>query len=227
MRRIVMVTMVVALTGGCLTQQIEQRLYLDPQGGLSWTVLQQEVRSDARGPSGRAAEEQSFLDRARAAEHGVARAFDALGARRVETLVLRERRPYAVFTSAEMGPVDRVLETFLRRLGVEARAGLLRQGASRHLELVFRPGDGEADVDEDEPALALADDLEAFRFVLTSGRFTAAEGFRLDDDHRAAVMLDPEEGDPERLGDEVVYRLSWISAADEGEFDGPGEPGVR
>jgi hypothetical protein len=214
MKRVALVTTAAAaaLFAGCLEQRVEQVLYLDPQGGVTWSVLQQEVRSDEQDTEKRAAEERAFLARARAGGHRIARAFDSLGALRVDTRVLREERPYAVWTEARLGRVDAVLETFLRTVGVPARAELREEGNLRRLELALRP-DAVLPSDEDHPAEALVDEAAAYRFVLTEGRFVEAAGFRLEDDDRVAVMLDPDDEEMERRDGDVVYRLAW-SAGD-------------
>lgn len=59
----------------------------------------------------------------------------------------------------------------------------------------------------ESPVLALIEDLEAYRIVLTDGQFVASEGFRISPDGRTAVPLEPTRapGAPWRVS------LTWVS----------------
>ncbi len=57
------------LATGCLVGETTHGLYLDPDGGVTWTVRQQDVRSNSE--ERRAEEEESFLANVRAGRHAV------------------------------------------------------------------------------------------------------------------------------------------------------------
>src|SRR5262245_49539960 len=70
-----LVLLAVPLTSACIVKETTHRLYLSPRGALTWTVLEQDVRSTESNPANRASEEQAFLDGVASGTHS---AFDAL-----------------------------------------------------------------------------------------------------------------------------------------------------
>jgi len=213
MKRLAILAAAAVLTGGCLVQQNRHTFYLDPDGAVTWTVVQEEIRSDATDPARRDDEEQTFLRAARLGQHAVARALDELGAERVDSRIVRDRRPFLVVTEARFDAVDELLETFLRRLGVPAWGKLRVDADGGRLELTFRPDDEVGTDEVDDPVWALLEPFEGYRFVLTEGRFTEAEGFRLEAQETAAVMLAPDDETTVNRDGEATYVLNWTAAS--------------
>ena len=66
-----------ALCGGCLQKDMTQSIYLAP-GGVVWSVIERDVRSDTREPAGRIGEESDYFLAASAGNHPVAQALRRL-----------------------------------------------------------------------------------------------------------------------------------------------------
>ena len=78
---------------------------------------------------------------------------------------------------------------------------ILRHRSSH--EIGFAPSSYEA-------VESLVADHEQYRFVLTEGKFVEAEGFRLNKNDTAAVLI---EVDPNAF-DEAVHTLTWSRSGD-------------
>jgi len=194
------------LTAACIDQNNRHIFYLDADGAVTWTVVQEEIRSDAEDKLDRIREEREFLQTVDRNEHDVARAFGRLGALWVDTQLVRAERPYVVVTEARFESVARALEEFLLRVGFEAEAHLEAEGDRMRLTFSYGELENDAEGSEDDEVLAsLIDDHENYRFVLTEGKFIDAEGFRLEDQDTAAVLVAVDENDE----GQAVHSLTW------------------
>jgi hypothetical protein len=195
----------ILILGSCLSGETLHDLYIDPDARVTWTVTERDVRSTAGEAEG-LHEERDWLEAVRAGDHPVARALRRAGARRVSTAVVRDDRPYTVVTTGTFDGLDEALGGLFEGLGVAHEIDLSRSpdGALR-LDLAIR-GSEEAlpEHEGDDSVLALATDLEGYRFVLTSGAFVEAEGFTLEHDDTVARMIDRTPADGVER-----YRLAW------------------
>jgi hypothetical protein len=189
---------------GCLLKTTTHRLYLSPQGALTWSVLEQDVRSTETGPLDRAAEEDAFLDGVRSATHPTLEALRRLAPSDTWLRLLRADRPYTVLTEAHFERVDVVIEQLLNELHIPGTASLQRAGDEWSLGISIDLTAMDAD-DQPSQIAALIEELDCYRLVLTEGRFTAAIGFAIVDDG-AAVALKPEQVPTDRP---AQLRLSW------------------
>ncbi len=196
------------LATGCLVDETTHGLYLHPDGGVTWTVRQEDVRSDSE--ERRTAEEETFLANVRVERHAVALAFDLLAARRVETRILRDARPYTVVTRARFARIDRVLQGLLDGLCVRADVELHREGDEMRLSVDYSPDPtDDCESDREEILSALVQEPEHFRFVLAEGQFVEAEGFEIAHDGLLARGLSPSEEEVENHHGTLFYSLTW------------------
>jgi hypothetical protein len=216
MKRTLTLAVVGLMAVGCLTHEARHVFYVDPDGSVTWTVLQEEVRSDASDRRERDREEEAWQDAVRCGEHPVAKALSRLGPRWVESRFVRDRSPYTVVTEARFDSLATALERFLRGLGLEATAELWFEEDLTHLRFSFsEPEQEEADDGRggaEEHLDALLEDVERYRFVLTGGKFVAAEGFRLEANETAAVLLERSDEEIDASRGAAVYSLTWASA---------------
>jgi hypothetical protein len=189
---------------GCLVKTTTHRLYLTPQGTLTWSVLEQDARSTETSPLDRAAEEYAFLDGVRSATHPALEALTRLGPYQTSLQLIRADRPYTVLTDARFERVDLVIERLLRELHLPGAASLQRAGDEWTLSISI---DLAAMVPDDQPSpiAALIEELDCYRLVLTEGRFTEATGFAIVDDG-SVVELTPEHVPTDRP---AQLQLSW------------------
>jgi len=195
---------------GCLTGNARHLLYLEPDGAVTWSVFQESVRWHGDDPTVRAEQERAFLDDVRAERHPVAAALRELGAPWTSTQLVRDRRPYSVVTEARFDSVDDAFGGLLRRLGLLEESELRRDGTSTTWILDCVVDQAGAVPGEDRVEALLAE-VENYRFVLTSGRFTQAVGFALTDEETTAILQDPASFDENGC---ARYELSWTDAPD-------------
>ena len=190
-------------SGACLKLETAHVLYLAPSGAVTWTVHDRDVHSDEADRAKRAEEESVFLRAVHNREHHPLLALEALGGRNATTELLRTERPWEVLTTARFDRIDTMIDSLLRELGVQGRASLSSAGGRTTLRVHWSEGDaGEPET----PAVALIEELHAYRVVLTGGRFVAAEGFAIGTDGRTAVPVES----PSPNSSEWQVSLTWV-----------------
>jgi hypothetical protein len=205
-KALTLVAAAMVLTAACINQNNRHIFYLDPDGAVTWTVVQEEIRSDAEDKLERIQEEREFLKAVDRGEHDVARAFGRLGALWVDAQLVRAERPYTVVTEARFESVARAMEEFLTRVGLEAAAHLETDGDLMRLTFCYREVEDEAEGSEDDEVVEnLIGDHEAYRFVLTEGKFIDAQGFRLEAGDTAAVLVEVDENNDGA----AIHSLTW------------------
>lgn len=206
----------VAMTGatGCLVKQTTHTIHLSPEGTVEWVVIEREIRSDEPDPAARAREEQAYLAAARLGTHVVAEAFALLGPSDVQAVIYRDERPFLVVTQARFERLDWLGRRVLERMGAPGESRL--EAVPEGLRWTFvagpePPDDGSDDV-EHSPLDALVEAADAYRVVLTEGRFVDAVGFTIVD-RGTAAMLDQgtaEDADTDR----IELSLTWTARQD-------------
>ena len=161
-------------------------LYLSPDGEVRWVVDESGVRSDEEEEGKRLDEEQAYIGAALVGAHRSAQGLLAIAPEGpVQTTVLRDERPFHVVTDARFARVDRALDRLFRTSGLQGSAELTTEEDAVRLHMRFdfrRPTEA-----RDTPALALLEEFEDFRFVLTRGHFVAGGGFEVPDRSRAVL----------------------------------------
>ena len=193
---------------GCLTDETSHTLYLHPDGSITVSVLQFNIRSDGETAHARLKEENEFLVDARGNAHPVAEELQDLGAHSIRTTILRDERPYAVLTEGRVASIELLIREIL---GAESdgtvHVNFERIDSEMRLTLTC-----ERDP-YSEDAVTSCDELhEAFSeepLILTEGRFTRATGFEINDTGRRARMLSEDELDLNSDKTSVVYSLVW------------------
>jgi hypothetical protein len=195
---------------GCLVNETENILYLDPDGSVAWVTLEKDIRSNEEDPEERRREEQLFLDAWARGEHEVAVEMAELGALSVDCQLVRPERPFMVVTSARFAAVDEALQRYFEKLEVrnEARLEWLPDATGLTWRIWV---DDEADLSEPEDLSELEsdDDPPLFRLVLTQGRFLDATGFEIDDDGTVATMPGSPDGLTVDEDGAVTLSLTW------------------
>ncbi|HUS22042.1 MAG TPA: hypothetical protein VMZ66_08545, partial [Aeromicrobium sp.] len=199
--------LVVAAASGCLRKEVAHTVYLGPSG-VVWAVTESGVRSDEHEPSDRRRAEYEYAVAATAGVHPIAEAFHRLGAQSVTATWLRRERPYAVMTEARFADVRQLALALLDDVGAQGEVGVTREACRTRLEARINADEG-PDTTPDSPVDGLLADLYAYRFVLTDGRFVAADGFEIREDGAVAVP------DREKAAADGVLLLS-LTWADDG-----------
>lgn len=189
MRTKVIVALGIVLSlAGCILKSTHHTVYLEPDGAVVWTVLEEDVRSDAEPPAERDREESEWLAAAREGTGDVARGLGLLGGE-ATTRVLRGERPFAAWTEARFAGVEEPARRLVEGLGLPGRVEVTSRGDERGIALEIDLAAVDESAEVDDALVALLDGIEGARIVLVEGRFTAAEGFALDEDGRVARPL--------------------------------------
>lgn len=193
---------------GCLVKETTHTLYLDADGSLVWQVLDRDVRSDESDPEKRAAEEREYVEQASLGRHDVAEGLRVLGPNSVDTVMLRDQRPYTTMTTARFPAIDAMARELLYRLGISGTVDYETSGEEHRLTVCIDLTEDDADPPGEGEAVALVEDIDSYRIFLTDGVFTEAEGFELHDNGRSATIAKLDETALEE-GDTLLLRLVW------------------
>ena len=194
----------ISATTGCLRVETSHTLYLSPSGAVTWTVHQRDVHSDEESAAARAAEESAFVQAVRNQTADVVTALDAIGGRSVTTELLRDQRPYEAATSGGFASIDTLLTSMMREFGVRGGATLAQAGERTTLTVRWTEDERP---EPETPAVALLDELDAYRIVLTDGRFVATEGFAISEDRRIATPA----AQPVAVDGQQQVSLTWTT----------------
>jgi len=205
-RKVAAVAVAALVASGCLLKKVEHTWYLEPLSAeVTWTVLEHDVRSDAKTPADRMTEELEYWNAVQATAHPVAQGFREFGALDVRTRVLRDRVPYSVITDATFPTIDEVGRRLIVLSGLTGSSVLERDGDLTQWTLTVRDPHTEEST-ASEAVTALISDLDTLRVVLTDGRFESAKGFTLDSDCRVARIDDLDDESGELM---IVLQLRW------------------
>lgn len=190
-------------SSACLASRTSHVLYLSPSGAVTWTVHDQDVHSDEADRSKRAQEEADFLRAIQNRTHGPLLALEAIGGRNAASELTRTQRPWDAVTTAQFDRIDTLFAALLREVGVRGRASLSSDADRTTLRVQWTDDEP---VSEETPVLELVEALDAYRVVLTEGRFVAAQGFVISEDGRTATLA----GQTPSVGSEPYVSLTWI-----------------
>jgi hypothetical protein len=213
MRRTLVVLSLAALAAACIVKSTTHTLYLESDASVTWTVLEDQVHSDTTEPAESFSEEQRFLDAITAGEHPVALALANLGGRDLCTTVLRDRRPFTVYTRACFPSLEGLAQALLDQLGLPGTATLSVNDGVSTLRLNLDIDEVAEGDDDERPVLALVEDADAYRLVASSARFVAASGFAIEDDGRTVRFDLPSEEEILARGGSLEVSLSWVEGA--------------
>ena len=195
---------VLALTG-CLRSEVTHTIYLSPSGA-AWSAMEKDVRSDESDPFKRSSEEHDYVLAGRVERQPIAVALRRLGAAPVTTTWLRRERPYTLVTEGHFTDLRQLAVSMLRDAGVDGDATLVSTGCRTTFTVRIDLESGTSA--EGETALdALLADPDAYRLVLTQGRFVSADGFVIEPDG-AVATLDPKKSPVDGV---LTMTLTWTS----------------
>jgi len=190
-------------SSACVKSRTSHVLYLSPSGAVTWTVHDQDIHSDEPDRSKRAQEETDFLRAVQNRTHGPLLGLEAIGGRNATTELARLERPWDAVTTAQFDRIDLLFGSLLREIGISGRASLSSDAGRSTLRVQWTEDEPAS---EETPVLELAETLDAYRLVLTEGRFVAAEAFVISEDGRTATLS----AQTPSLGSEEYVSLTWI-----------------
>jgi hypothetical protein len=191
---------------GCLRQEVTHTIYVGPSS-VVWSAIERDVRSDHNVPADRLREEQDYTLAVGAGAHPIAKSLQRLGGRRVTTTWLRRERPYSVMTEGTFADARELVLAILRAAQAQGDVALTIEGCETRLGIRVDPQSPPGSTD-DRALDGLVTDLAGYRFILTEGRFTAADGFLIEDDGAVAVP------DPKKVPVDGILTLALTWAND-------------
>ena len=198
-------------SGGCLLKDVSETWYIAEDGAVTWTVIEKDVRSDAKSAVDRQNEEMGYYEAVVKEDHPIARGFRATGAADIRTRVLRGELPYTVVTEGRFTGLDVLGQRLIAATDLEGTSAIVRDGDAWEWTFSVRDADTpEGDPSANDDADALLNDMDTWQAVLAGGRFESAQGFTLSSDKRVATF---DENQFKDAADDVVIvlKLRWTT----------------
>jgi hypothetical protein len=203
---------------GCLLKDRTDTWYLEPNGVVTWSVLEKDIRSDAKAAADRQTEEGTYMADVRNQVHPIARGFRALGAAEIRTKILRGSVPYSVVTEARFASLEVMGQTIIVRSGLSGSSILERDAVGATWTLTIRDPHAPDTPDQgDQDLSSVIEGLAGLKVTLTDGRFLAAgtQGFDISSDGRVATLLaDKDDEKAFEDGALIVKKLKWTVRPD-------------
>lgn len=215
-KRSLILAVLVATSLGCFEIQGKHTIYLEPDGTVTWSVLEEEIRLDGETLEERRRAADEFLDLVAANGHAAAVSLAALHPSSLNTRILREEAPQAILTEAHFPGIDRVYQNLYDLYDLPALAELESDEDRTRLRIwMWKGGEDEDEPDGSEESERVSLEILAAligecRIVLTEGRFVEATGFEILQNGRVAVPADFETTEEQDEGYvPVVLSLTW------------------
>ncbi len=200
------------LSGGCLVKDTTATLCLEPDGSVTWTVIERNIHATGDAPADRQREEEEFMAEVAADRHPNAVAFRDMGGTDARTDVISSRWPFAVLTEARFPDIARVVQNYFDRAGMKVESTLRRDGTRTTWTLVLDMSDEtESGGSDASGSLDAMPDAELPIVVIQHGQFIDATGFDISDDGRLARPQDQSKRDWDREP-RLVLSLTWVAA---------------
>jgi hypothetical protein len=107
--------------GACIQRDVTEAWYVDANGGVTWVIQEQNVRSDAQSPVDRRTEEGEYWLAVQQDRHGMAEGLRELRGDGMRTVILRAESPYAVQTEARFRGLDILGQRLIAAIGATQR----------------------------------------------------------------------------------------------------------
>jgi len=200
-------------SAGCLVKDTETTFCLEPNGTVTWTVLETNIHGTGDTPAERQREEDEFMAAASSGKHPNAAAFAAIGGLDIRTDVVSARWPFAVITEARFPDISQAFQRFFDQAGeIQGTSRLERHGDRTTWSMTIEcdpdaPQTG-SDTSEGTPASLFDDDQPVF--FIRHGQFVEAVGFDISDDGRVATMTKQDDHDWDKEP-RLSLSLTWVA----------------
>lgn len=200
-------------SAGCLVKDTATTFCLEPNGAVTWTVLETNIHGTGDTPAERQREEDEFMAAVNDGRHPNAAAFAALGGCDIRTEVVSAHWPFAVRTEARFPDIAEAFQRFFDQTGeLHATSRLERHGdqTTWSITVEYDPDAPQADSQDSEtvPASLLDDDEPVF--FIRHGQFVEAVGFDISDDGRVATMKKQDDHDWDKEP-KLALSLTWTA----------------
>ena len=196
------------LSSACLVREVEHVIHIYPDGSARWTIRENGVHSDQEDRGKAREEEIAWVDAMKVATTPEQRLLVVLGPLEAPTsVVLDDEAPMAAWMEARYESVEDVARRFAMLVDREADVAMTADGPLR--TLTIRIDTTDEDDEDAEEILGGTPAIDSLRFVLSSGRFVAAEGFTLEDGTIAELDASrPDCAEPSDDG-KRTWSLTW------------------
>ncbi|HXV78101.1 MAG TPA: hypothetical protein VD788_17455 [Candidatus Polarisedimenticolaceae bacterium] len=205
----------VATSVGCLAGKTTSTVYIETDDSISWTILETDVRSNADEAAMRERQEREFIRAAKRGEHDTVGGFDLLAPDEVDTVILRDERPFSVATTARFRSLERLARTVLDVLEVGGQVRIETTDELTRLEVeIDLPEADRQTAAGDEGSAAGESWFEELEIVVADGRFVESRGFVQAADDRVRFAASDELLRMAAAADgRLVLSLAWTHDA--------------
>lgn len=191
----------------CIQEENSVTWFLDPNGQVTWSILEKNVRSDSKSRDERQTEESQFIVAARVHQQPAMTGLQRLGASNLKDQILQDKPPYSVLTEGYFPSFEVLGRRLLAVYGMTGTSVVSRDDEKWiwTLTIAYAPEEY-SDQDTAELTALLGDKLHV---ALREGEFIEADGFSINDDKRLAELSGDLVEPRDRDDPPIVLKLVW------------------
>ena len=174
------------LSSACIQEDNIVTWFLDPNGQVTWSILERNVRSDSKTRDERQTEESQFIIAARVHQHPAMTGLQRLAASDIKDSILQDKPPYTVMTEGQF----RNLEEMGRRLFLAYRikgTSVVSHDREKWIWTLTIESVPKEMSDQDTAELTALVGTK-LHVALREGEFVEATGFTINEDRRLAEL---------------------------------------
>ncbi len=201
------VSVLLLLVSACIQEDNTVTWFLDPNGEVTWSILERNIRSDSQNRDERLTEESQFIVAARGHQHPAMTGLQRLAASNIKDSILQDKPPYSVMTEGHFKSLEEMGRRLFVAYGIKGTSVVTHDREKYVWTLTIEAVPGEmSEQDTVELTALLGTKLHV---ALREGEFVEADGFSINDDRRLAelsgdLLDERKENDPPK-----VMKLVW------------------
>lgn len=204
--RFIAAALLCVAAAACIKEENTVTLYLDPNGQVTWSIFEKNVRSDERDRDARQTEEQAFIVAARVHQHPAMTGLQRLGASDIKDTILQDKPPFSLMTEGRFRNLEELGRKLFVVYGMAGTSVVSRDEEKFIWTLTINSVPEDVSDQDNAELMALVGDK--LLVALREGEFVEADGFSINEDRRLAELsgnlFDREPDDPPK-----VVKLVW------------------
>ena len=206
-RQAAIATLLVAASA-CIQSDNTVTLFLDPNGPVTWSILERNIRSDSRNRDERLTEQSQFNVAARAHQHPAMTGLMRLAASDIKDTILQDKPPYSVMTEGRFRNLEELGRRLFVTYGIQGTSVVNRDGEKWIWTLTVEVAPSEFSEQDTAELQALVG--QKIHVALREGEFVQADGFSINEDRRIAeISTDDLFGERKSTDDPKIVKLVW------------------
>ncbi len=170
----------------CIQSDNTVTWFLDPNGQVTWSILERNIRSDAKTRDERQTEESQFITSARVHQHPARTGMQRLAATDIKDSILQDKPPFSVMTEGQFRSLEELGRRLFVAYGIKGTSVVTRDKEKWIWTLAVEVAPADFSGQDTVELRALLG--SKVHIALREGEFVDGDGFTISDDRRLAEL---------------------------------------